>query len=305
MPLTALPPQTVPGPAGWFDYVTVDAARRRVYAAHGDTQTLLIVNADTGIVLKQVKLSRMSGVAVNPANGHVYTGNSRSDSLSEVDPVAGTVVRTVHVQGPVDAIAFDPVLDRIYGDEDDGTQIFVIDAKTFKEIGRVALPGHKPEYIQVNPVTHAIYQNIADSDPHVSAIAVIDPHTLKVARTIPTPDLRGNHPLQYDAVHHVLLVAGENRLLDVYDLAGKRLYQLPYPYGVDQCSYDASRGWLACAGNGITLVGFDGHSPPRILAHIAGVRALHTCAIDPKTGTIFGVWSDAKGSYVGRFVYTP
>lgn len=300
-----MPPQTVPGPAGYFDYVTVDAVHRRVYAAHGSTQTLLIVDADTGAVLKQVKVGPMAGVAVDPSNGHVYIGGSRSDSLSEADPVAGTVLRTVPVAGPVDAIAFDPVLDRIYGDEDDGTRIFVIDAKTFKEIATIALPGHKPEYIQVDPVTHEIYQNISDNDPHVSAIAVIDPHSFTVTRTIPTPDLQGNHPLQYDAAHRVLLVAGENDLLDVYDLAGKRLYQLPYPYRVDQCDYDASRGWLACAGTGITLIGFDGHSVPRILAHLDAARGLHTCAIDPKTGVIFGVWSDAQASYVGRFVYRP
>ncbi len=304
MPLIALPPQTV-GPTGGFDYVTVDTVRRRVYAAHGGAQSLLVVDADTGAVLKQITVGPMAGSAVDPSDGHVYTGNGRSDSLSEVDPVAGTVLRTVSVQGPVDAIAFDPQLGRIYGDEDDGTRIFVIDARTFEEIASIALPGHKPEYIQVDPATHQVYQNISDPDPHASAIAVIDPHALAVTRTIPTPDLQNNHPLQYDATHRVLLVAGENQLLDVYDLSGKRLYQVPYPYRVDQCDYDASRGWLACAGTGITLLSFDGHSAPRILAHLDASRGMHTCAIDPKTGTIFAVWSDPQGSYVGRFVYRP
>jgi hypothetical protein len=304
MPLIALPPQSVGTPGG-FDYVTLDATRRRVYAAHGGAQSLLVVDADTGAVLKQITVGPMAGSAVDPSDGHVFTGNGRADSLSEVDPVAGTVLRTVNVQGPVDAIAFDPVLGRIYGDEDDGTRIFVIDARTFKEIATITLPGHKPEYIQIDPTTHEIYQNISDPDPHVSAIAVVDPHALSVTRTIPTSDLQNNHPLQYDAVHRVLLVAGENQLLDVYDLSGRQLYQLPYPYRVDQCDYDASRGWLACAGGGITLIAFDGRSAPRILAHLDGARGLHTCAIDPRTGTIFGVWSDAQGSYVGRFVYRP
>lgn len=304
MPLLALPPQSVATPGG-FDYVTVDAARHRVYAAHGGARTLLVVDADSGAVLKQITVGPMAGSAIDPATGHVFTGNGHDDSLSEVDPVSGAVLRSVSVQGPVDAIAFDPVLGRIYGDEDDGTRIFVIDSHTFKEIGVVALPGHKPEYIQIDPATHAVYQNISDPDPHVSAIAIIDPHTLTVARTIPTPDLQNNHPLQYDSVHHVLLVAGENQLLDVYDLTGRRLYQMPYPYRVDQCSYDASRGWLACAGSGVTLIAFDGSGAPHVLAHLDGARGLHTCAIDPASGTIFAVWSDAQGAYVGRFVYQP
>ena len=110
MPLVALPPVQVPT-AGGFDYVNVDAARRRVYAAHGGAQSLLVVDADTGAVLEQITVGPMAGSAVDPSTGHVYTGNGRGNSLSEIDPVAGIVLRTVAVQGPVDAIAFDPVLD--------------------------------------------------------------------------------------------------------------------------------------------------------------------------------------------------
>ncbi len=304
MPLIALPPQGITGSAG-FDYVTVDAARRRVYAAHGGAQSLLVVDADTGAVLKQITVGPMHGSAPDPQSGNVYTGNGSDDSVSEVDPVSGTVLRSVQVQGPVDAIAYDPTLARIYADEDDGTRIFVIDARTFKEIGTVMLPGHKPEYIQVDPVTHGVYQNISDPSPLVSAIAIVDAHALRVVRTIPTPDLQNDHPLQYDAVHHMLIVLGENNVLDVYDIGGKRLFQAAYPYGVDQCSDDTSRGWIACAGGGgITLIAFDGSSTPRILAHLDVAKSVHTCAIDPATGTIFAVWSDASGSsYVGRFVY--
>ena len=46
---------------------------------------------------------------------------------------------------------------------------------------RQRCPGHKPEYIQVDPQTHDVYQNIATDNE----IAVIDPKTLKVKRLIP------------------------------------------------------------------------------------------------------------------------
>ncbi|MHB8433652.1 MAG: YncE family protein [Candidatus Tyrphobacter sp.] len=304
MPIIALPPQRVGPPAG-FDYVTVDAVRHRVYAAHGRAQKLLVVDADTGAVLRQVTVGHVAGSAVDPTNGHVYTGNGDDDSLSEVDPVAGRVLRTVKVQGHVDAIAYDPAFHRIYAGEDDGTRVFVIDSRTFKEIAVIPLPGHKPEYLAIDPVTHAVYQNISDANPHVSAIAVIDPHRLRVVRTIPTPDLQMDHPLQFDPVHRVLLVAGENNWLDVYSLAGRRLYHMAYPHRVDQCGYDASRGWLACAGDVITLVAFDGHGPPHILAQTGHIQGVHTCGIDPANGTIFAVWSNPRGSFVGRFVYRP
>ncbi|HEY1868439.1 MAG TPA: hypothetical protein VGG70_09095, partial [Candidatus Cybelea sp.] len=186
VPVTQAQPVT---PGGGFDYVTVDAQRRRVYAAHGGGGGLLIADADSGKVLGIVKVGPMAGVAVDPATGHVFTGNGSARSVSEVDPQVQRVLRTVEVAGPVDAIAYDPALGRIYADEYDGTRIFVIDTKTFKQIATVTLPGHKPEYIQVDPQTHNVYQNIADDSAALSQIAIVDPKSLSVTRSIPTPFL--------------------------------------------------------------------------------------------------------------------
>jgi DNA-binding beta-propeller fold protein YncE len=307
MPIVAITQAQPVAPGGGFDYVTVDAQRRRVYAAHGGGGGLMIADADSGEVLGIVKVGHMAGVAVDPSTGRVFTGNGDGKSVSEVDPQTQTILRTAAVDGPVDAIAYDPVLGRIYADEDNGTRIFVIDTKTFKQIATIALPGHKPEYIQVDPQTHAIYQNITSTDPKISQIAVIDPTSLKVVRSIPTPMLASNHPLQYDARDHALLVVGENNILAVYDRSGKLLHQVSYPRRVDQCSWDGSRGWLACAGGGITLFSYDGTSDPKLLGTVTVAPGLHTIAIDPSTGTIWAVWSNRTtgAASVQGFTYKP
>src|SRR5215469_8880610 len=283
VPVTAAQPVS---PGGGFDYVTVDSQRGRVYAAHGGGGGLLVADADTGNVLGIVKVGDMAGSAIDPATGHVFTGNGDGKSVSEVDPENLTILRTVPVDGPVDAIAYDATIGRIYADEDDGTRVFVIDAKTFKHIATVKVPGHKPEYIQVDPQTHNVYQNIASD----SEIAVIDAKALKVSRVIKTPEITNNHPLQYDSAHHALLVAGENNVLSVYDRSGKLLHKVAYPGHVDQCSYEPTRGWLACAGGGITLYSWDGSGEPKLLDNHAVAAGVHTTAIDAKTGTIWVVW---------------
>jgi DNA-binding beta-propeller fold protein YncE len=291
-------------PGGGFDYVTVDSVRRRVYAAHPGGGGLLIADAASGAVLGIVPVGPMAGVAVDEATGHVFTGNGDAQSISEVDPVAKKILRTVKVDGPVDAIAYDAGRRRIYADEDDGTRIFVIDTKTFKQIGTVHLPGHKPEFLQVDPQTGEVYQNIAN----LGEIAVVDPNSLRVSRVIPTPGITNNHPLQYDAAHQVLLVAGENHVLAVYGRDGKLLHTVNYPGRVDQCSFDSSRGWLACAGGGITLYSFDGTSSPKLLADHAVAPSMHNVAIDAKTGTIWGVWgnrNDPRDAYIQGFRYRP
>jgi DNA-binding beta-propeller fold protein YncE len=300
VPVTAAQPVN---PGGGFDYLTVDAARKRVYGAHGGGGGLLVADADTGDVLGIVKVGPMSGVAVNPANGHVFTGNGDARSVSEVDPESMKILRTVVVDGPVDAIQYDPVLDRIYADEDDGTHLFVIDANTFKLLKAVKLPGHKPEYLQIDPKTHVVYQNIASDNE----IAVIDPKKLTVAHVFKTPDIQNNHPLQFDARDGVLLVGGENDVLSVYTTSGKKLYSTAMPGHVDQCDWNESRGWLACAGGGIKLFSFDGKSAPKLLADQAVNGGVHNVAIDDRTGTIWVDWGSrtSNDAFLQGFTYKP
>jgi len=113
-----------------FDYVVTDADRRRVYAAHTGSDALLVVSADTGKVLGQIDVGGpLHGVAPDPQTGHVYMGDGLARTVSEVDPVTMTVVRTASVGGNVDAISYDPVLHRIYADEDDDTHPLQYDAQ--------------------------------------------------------------------------------------------------------------------------------------------------------------------------------
>ncbi len=298
--IPAMPPQTLESKGG-FDYVNVDAQNRRVYAAHGGAGALLIVDADNGKVLGEVKVGDMAGNAVNPANGHVFTGNGDDKGVSEVDPKAMKVVNHVSVDGPVDAIMYDSSNGRIYADEDDGTKVYVVDSKTFKLIKAVKIPGHKPEYLQIDPKTHEVYQNIASD----SEIAVIDPTKLEVSRTIKTPEIQNNHPLQLDAAHDSLFVAGENGKMSVYSTSGKQLATAAYPGGrVDQCDFDSKSEMLACFGGGITLFSFDGVHAPSLLSQISINKGVHTGAIDPQTGNIWVVWNDpATGSHVQAFKY--
>ena len=305
MLIPALPPQAVPVFSG-FDYVTVDAQRRRVYAAHGGSKALLIVDADTGKLLGQVRVGPMAGSAVDPATGHVFTGNGDGDSVSEVDPVAMKVLRSVDTSGPVDAIAYDPSNGRIYADEDDGTHLFIIDAKTFKLVKTLVIPGHKPEYLAIDPQTHEIYQNIDD----LSEIAVIDPATLTVKRTIPTPEIKANHPLQYDPDFGQIVVggtSGTSGIMSAYTRAGKKIGSITVPR-FDQCDLDRSQHMLACAGGGgITRIQLKADAAPVIVDTTPVNAGVHTSAIDPATHAVFTVWSnrDGSGDFVQKFTPAP
>ena len=302
MPLTAVaPPQAVPIYSG-FDYVTVDPVRRRVYAAHTASEALLVVDADSGKVLGQVRVGPMHGVAVDEATGHVFTGNGTDQSVSEVDPSSMTVLRSVDVPGSVDAIAYDPAEGRIYADEDNGTHLYVIDARSMTNVGTVDLPGHKPEYLAVDPKTHDVYQNIADRNE----LVVVDAATLKVSRTIPTPAVTANHPLQYDAAFGHVLVGGQNGTIAAYDAKGTLVGTVPIQARVDQCSLDQSTHLLACAGSGMLSVVRDmPASAPVSVTSAAVPKGAHTVGFDARTGAVWIVWAATDGDFVQAFKPAP
>lgn len=275
-----------------FDYVTADAAARRIYAAHSGSNALLVVNADTGKVVGQVEVGPMHGVAVDPQNGHVYTGNGLARSVSEVDPVSLNVLRTANVDGQVDAIAYDPVLHRVYADEDDGTHVYVVDTKSMKQIAAVEIPGHKPEYLVVDPQTHDVYQNI----DNLGEVAVIGAAPMKVTRTFATPEIQKNHPLQYDGQNHILLVGGKNGTLAAYTTQGKLLGKVAIQPSVDQCSYDPTTRRIACAGSSkVVVASVSSKGELKVIASMNVAEDVHTLAFDPKTGNIWIVWADDKG----------
>ena len=294
----ALPPQPVPVFSG-FDYVTVDAPRRRVYAAHSGSRALLIVDADTGKVVGQVRVGPMHGVAVDPATGHVFTGNGDDKTISEVDPVAMKVLRSVDVDGPVDAMAFDPANHHLYADEDDGTRVWVVDTGTFKVIKTITVPGHKPEYLAINPRNHEVYQNIDD----LHEIAVIDGTTLAVTRTIPNPELQHNHPLQYDPGLGLIVAGGSNGVMSTYSPDGTKRGQLAAGR-FDQCDLDPAQHILACAGGGgVTRIAVAPNGTLSILDKTDVNPGVHTDAIDPRTHAVFAVWGnrDGSGDFVQKF----
>jgi DNA-binding beta-propeller fold protein YncE len=293
-------PHSVPE-YGRFDYVTVDSQRGRVYAAHTSSERLLVVDARTGAVLRQIEVGPMHGVAVDERTGDVFTGDGTDDTVSKVDPVNGTVLATVDVPAPIDALAYDPFYDRVYADEDSGNRLFVIDAKKMKLVATITTPGDDHEYLGVDPVTHRLYQNIPDLDEFV----VIDPKTLHVVRTVKTPELRSDHPLMIDAKDRTVIVGGKNGVISVYSMDGRKLSQASMPGDVDQCDLDQVHELIGCAGGGKAWVlAIRGKTALQLVASVA-VEGAHTLAWDPSTGNLWTVWGAPSGSKVASLRLSP
>ena len=280
----------------------MDAKRQRVYAAHTGSETLLIVDGKTGNVLGQVDVGPMHGVAVDPSNGDVYTGNGTDQTVSKVDPVAMSVVSSVSMPGNIDGIEYDPQLRRLYADEDGKGRIFVIDTQAMKLVGTLTLPSSDPEAIAIDPATHLIYQNLNDSD----SIAVIDPKRLKVIKIIKTPQIQHNHPLLFDPQLNELIVGGKNGILSTYTPNGEHLADGHVQPNIDQCSLGQNGDVAACAGDGVvTLVKLSRTAVPRIIATLDTERKVHTVGIDEERDLVWIVYPSSSGDFIEALRIAP
>jgi hypothetical protein len=303
MPISiAAPPQPVPIFSG-FDYVTVDEARHRVYAAHPASKRLLVVDASTGRVLAQVDVGPMHGVAVDPTSGDVFTGNGTDQTLSKVDPTSLKVAASVDVPGNIDAIAYDPVRHRIYADQDGGGSVYVIDGATMKLAGTIAMPASDLESPAVDPQTGILYQNLANG----GGFAIVDPASLKVTAVVKTPQLTDNHPLLFAPGADQVIVGGVNGVISAYAPDGTHVGDAQVQPHIDQCSTGSKGNLVVCAGRGIvSLLAVSKGSAPRLLARLdTGQTGLHTVGIDETTNDIWVVYANRQGDWVQRLRWSP
>jgi DNA-binding beta-propeller fold protein YncE len=303
MPISiAAPPQRVPIFSG-FDYVAVDEARHRAYAAHSASQRLLIVDTRSGKVLGQVDVGPMHGVAVDPSTGIVFTGDGTDQKLSKVDPSSMKVISEVSVPGNIDAIVYDPSRRRVYADQDGGASVYVIDAVTMKQVWTITMPADDLESPAVDPKTGVLYQNLANG----GGFAVIDPASLRVVKVVSTPQLKDNHPLTFSPAANQVIAGGINGVLSAYTPDGAHVGDVQVQPHIDQCSTGSRCNLVVCAGRGIvTVVAIKSNVAPRVVGRLdTGHRGVHTVGIDEETNDIWIVYADPRGDWVQRLKWSP
>jgi DNA-binding beta-propeller fold protein YncE len=303
MPISiAAPPQRVPIFSG-FDYVAVDEARHRAYAAHSASQRLLIVDTRTGKVIGQVDVGPMHGVAIDPSTGIVLTGDGTDQKLSKVDPSSMKVLSEVAVPGNIDAIVYDPSRRRIYADQDGGGSVYVIDAATMKQVGTITMPADDLESPAVDPKTGVLYQNLANG----GGFAIIDPASLRVVKVVSTPQLTDNHPLTFSPAANQVIAGGVNGVLSAYTPDGVHVGDAQVQPHIDQCSTGSRGNLVVCAGRGIvTVVAVQSNAAPRVVGRLeTGQRGVHTVGIDEATNDIWIVYADPRGDWVQRLKWSP
>src|SRR4051794_11638113 len=222
----------VGGEGGW-DYLTVDAAARRLYVTRGTHVMVLDLDSDK-VVGDIPNLSGVHGVALAPELGRGFISNGKSSEVTVFDLKTLKVLQTVKVTGEnPDAILYDPFSKKVFAFNGRSGNATVIDANTYAVAGTIPLGG-KPEFATTD-LQGRVFVNVEDK----SEVVALDADKLTVALRWPLAPCKEPPGMAIDRRPPRLPIGCDNEMAAVVDFTpGKVLATPPIGAGVDANGFD-------------------------------------------------------------------
>jgi YVTN family beta-propeller protein len=269
------------GGGEYFDYITFDAAARRVYLSRGTEVDVL--DADSGSLAGKIGgLKRNHGVALVSELGRGFITDGDAAQVVIFDLRTLKTIGQVKAEADADSIVYDPVSKRIFAFEGDPNSCTVIDPATGTVVATLPLGGAPEQAVADGKGT--IYDNLEDKNE----VIAIDSRSLKITARWPVAPAGQPVSIAMDRAHRRLFIAGRNpQLLVMMDADNGKIIGPPLPIGtrVDANVYDPETGVVASStGEGAIHI-FHEDSPDKLSA-VETVKTefgAKTMALDPRT----------------------
>ncbi len=271
----------VPGSGGW-DYVTVDAAARRVYVSH--SAQVDVLDADSLAVVGTIpNTPGVHGIAIAPEAGRGYISAGKADSVITFDLKTLKPLEEIKVGKKPDAIIYEPLTKHIYVMNGDSENITVLNGADGAVVGTIALGGG-PEFA-VSDGKGNLYVNLEEQNETLH----IDVNTLKVKDRWPLAPCATPTSLAMDIENRRLFVGCRSKHLAVLNAdTGKIVFTAPIGERVDAGAFDSNtRLVYLSTGDGKVFV-FHQDSPDSytMAQEITTKPGAKTMGYDPKTGNL-------------------
>lgn len=273
-----------PGGQEYFDYITLDAASRRVYLSHGTE--VLVVDADTGALVGKVSgLKLCHGVALVSALNRGFITDGAQGKIISFDLKSLKVIGEVNAVNDADGILYDPASKHVFSFNGDSHSSTVVDPANGNVVGTIVLPG-APEFA-VADGRGTIYNNLEDKNE----VVVIDSRSLTIKSRWPVSPAGGPTAMAADLEHRRLFVSGRHpQMLVIMDADnGKVIQSFPISAGADASRYDPKSGRIFVSTREGWIHIFHEDSPDRFRAaeKVKTEFGAKTMDFDPKTDRIF------------------
>src|SRR5262252_4611520 len=238
-----IPFGAAPGPIEYFDYITFDAATRRVYLSHGTE--FKVLEADSGKVVGTISdLKRSHGVVVlnDLGRGFITDGDAAQVVVFDLK----TFKKTGEIKGEKDAdsIFYDSVSKRIFVFNGASKNSTVIDPVKQTVVATIPLDG-APEQA-VTDGKGMIYDNLQDTNE----VVAIDTRTNTVKSRWPVAPAGQPVAITMDRQSRRLFISGRNpKLLVMMDADTGKIIGPSFPIGdrVDANIFESETATLFAA----------------------------------------------------------
>ena len=269
------------GEGGW-DYLTLDAAAKRLYISHGTKVVVYDLTKDAVVG----EIADTPGVhgAVIASDGHIFTSNGRESKASMVDAKTLQTIKKVETQGNPDFIMYEPKLKEVYTFNGTGRSATVIDAAG-NVVATIPLGG-KPEAGVPDPAAGRVYVN----NETASTIVVIDVAKHEVVANWSIAPGESAAGLAIDLKNHRLFVgAHNNKMLMMDSTNGRIIAEVPIGGGVDATWFDPGTGYAfsSCSTGTVTIAHEDAPDKLTVVQTLQTATGARTMALDPATHRIY------------------
>lgn len=297
--LTPGQPLELAGTQGKFDFIKIDAMRRRLLACHTGNGSLDVIDIDSTKLIKSVATGAAQGVAIDEKNGRYFVSCSKPPKLVIVDSTKLEVIGEVPLPGPADIVAYHPQLNRAFVCNDEKPELWVIDPEAKKIVTTLALPGAGMEDLGFNASGTFLFQNLKEA----SELVKIDPAKEKIMTSWPTAPAEKPHGLaMVDAADAVLIAGGTGKLVLLSLSSGQVLASADIAQRVDEIAYDPGlQRVYGASGLGMISVVSVGKNELIALDSIPSSPGAHSIAVDPKTHTVWIAFTKEKQAFVQPF----
>ena len=285
------------GGDGFWDYLSIDSAARRLYVAHATHAEVIDLDHNT-LVGRIADTPGIHGVAVAGDIKRLYTSNGLEAKVSIVDATTlKTEARVNTGEGP-DAILYEPGQQEVYTFNGRAHSITVFNAHNGVVLTTIALPG-VPEFAVVDAAAGRVYANIEDH----SSVVAIDTQRHVVVDTWPAAPCIAASGLALDAIHRRLFLGCENNMMAMMDSSnGRVLAQVPIGHGVDASAFDpvTQLAFSSCGDGTVTIAHEDSPDKLRVVQTLHTAAGARTMTIDPQSHRIYLAVGERTAGSAGR-----
>ncbi|HEX3684928.1 MAG TPA: YncE family protein [Bryobacteraceae bacterium] len=279
--------KTLPvGGAGGWDYVTVDAAKHRLYVTR--TTHTMVLDSQSGAVIADISGQKIShGVAIVPEAGRGFITDGGSGTIVIFDLNTNTVLGTLAAQPDADGIIYDKGSHLVLAVSGDGGVLMTFKPDIDPVHGKIDAPiplGGSPEYLAADGAGK-VYINLEDKDE----VAVVDLQARKVMARWPVAP--GGQPvglaLAPSGPELYIGCRKPQKMIVMSTDDGRVLASLPIGAGVDATKVDGEQAFASCRDGSLVIVNRTGANLYEVAQVVKTPQGARTMAVDTETHTIY------------------